>query len=189
MKEAKDVVEFMTPRETAKKLGIATETLRKYANLFDKVAERDYFKRDNQNGRIYSHDDITHLKRVIKLKESAGETLENAVVKILTQESITDATPTVSESNNALLADVTAFQQLVLMQNNLLTEYKGLTDQMIESNEQLQGEIKDLLATQQKQMEDFQQKQAEREEKFAEQLEQLKQENEKKGFFSRIFKK
>ena len=37
MKKLEDVTEYITPKEVAKKLNIAPETLRKYAILVDKI--------------------------------------------------------------------------------------------------------------------------------------------------------
>ncbi|WP_425328858.1 MerR family transcriptional regulator [Ruoffia tabacinasalis] len=56
--------------DVAKQLKIAPETLRKYANLVDKINGENFFTRDSNNSRMYSKKDITLLKRVIELKKT-----------------------------------------------------------------------------------------------------------------------
>ncbi len=69
MKMLENVTEYITPKDVAKQLKIAPETLRKYANLVDKINGENFFTRDNNNSRMYSKKDITLLKRVIELKK------------------------------------------------------------------------------------------------------------------------
>lgn len=189
MKELENVIEYITPKDAAKNLGIATETLRKYANLFDKVSGKDYFHRDSQNARIYSNDDITVLKRMIKINKSSNVTLETSVNKVLNELGITDITPDVSNNQNASVTDITALQQAVLVQNNMLGQYSDLMQQSLESNNQLKDEVKELIANQKELFNDLEKKDRERQQLFQEELTRLKKESEPKGFFAKIFKK
>ena len=83
MRELKDVTEYITPKDVSKELHISPETLRKYANLIDKISQKNFFTRDSQNARMYSKEDVTLLKRIITLKNTVGITLEKATEKAL----------------------------------------------------------------------------------------------------------
>lgn len=191
MRELTDVIEFITPKEMAKELEVAPETLRKYVNLFDKLSETDFFKRDNQNARIYTAEDKTLLKRFIELKEMPSETVESAVQKLVDEKNETVETPSVLEIDNPQNDDSEVFQQLALLQSNMLGEYKSLIDQVLEDNKELKEGMIELMENQKAQMEELTKKENDREKKYKEELERIQKEKEsvKKGFFARMFSK
>ena len=175
----------------AKELEVAPETLRKYVNLFDKLSETDFFKRDNQNARIYTAEDKTLLKRFIELKEMPSETVESAVQKLVDEKNETVETPSVLEIDNPQNDDSEVFQQLALLQSNMLGEYKSLIDQVLEDNKELKEGMIELMENQKAQMEELTKKENDREKKYKEELERIQKEKEsvKKGFFARMFSK
>lgn len=175
----------------AKELEVAPETLRKYVNLFDKLSEKDFFKRDNQNARIYTAEDKVLLKRFIELKEMPSETVESAVQKLVDESNETIETPSVLEIDSKQNEDSEVFQQLALLQSNMLGEYKSLIDQVLEDNKELKEGMKELMENQKAQMEELAKKESDREKKYKEELERIQKENEpvKKGFFARMFGK
>lgn len=198
MKELENVIEYITPKDAAEQLGVATQTLRKYANLFDKVSETDYFHRDSQNARIYSNNDITAIKRMLEVSKTANETLENAVSTVIeeldhptqtTQTESSETTPVVQEEKGDETTDITVLQQAIVLQNNMLGQYGELMQEVIESNEQLKVDIQALISDQKSVLEDLEKKSAERDKKYQEELERFKKETEKKGFFARLFRK
>ncbi|WP_062532564.1 MerR family transcriptional regulator [Jeotgalibaca dankookensis] len=198
MKELENVIEYITPKDAAEQLGVATQTLRKYANLFDKVSETDYFHRDSQNARIYSNNDITAIKRMLEVSKTANETLENAVSTVIeeldhptqaTQTESSETTPVVQEEKGDETTDITVLQQAIVLQNNMLGQYGELMQEVIESNEQLKVDIQALISDQKSVLEDLEKKSTERDKKYQEELERFKKESEKKGFFARLFKK
>ena len=197
MKELENVIEYITPKDASKELGVATQTLRKYANLFDKVSEKDYFHRDSQNARIYSNNDIAALKRMLEISKDDNETLENSVSKVLSELDTpdksetpdSDITPSIPEEQNAENTDITVLQQAIVLQNNMLGQYGELMQQVLESNDQLKEDINELITNQKNMLEDLEKKSIERDKKYHEELERLKKESEKKGFFARLFKK
>ena len=198
MKELENVIEYITPKDAAEQLGLATQTLRKYANLFDKVSETDYFHRDSQNARIYSNNDITAIKRMLEVSKTANETLENAVSTVIeeldhptqaTQVESSETTPVVQEEKGDETTDITVLQQAIVLQNNMLGQYGELMQEVIESNEQLKVDIQALITDQKIVLEDLEKKSTERDKKYQEELERFKKESEKKGFFARLFKK
>lgn len=198
MKDLENVIEYITPKDAAEQLGVATQTLRKYANLFDKVSERDYFHRDSQNARIYSNNDITAIKRMLEVSKTANETLENAVSTVIEeldhptqaiQPESSETTPVVKEEKGDETTDITVLQQAIVLQNNMLGQYGELMQEVIESNEQLKIDIQALITDQKSVLEDLEKKSIERDKKYQEELERFKKESEKKGFFARLFKK
>lgn len=189
MKELTDVIEFITPKEMAKELEVAPETLRKYVNLFDKLSEKDFFKRDNQNARIYTGEDKTLLKRFMEIKELPSETVESAVQKLVDESSETVETPAVLAETTTQNDDSEVFQQLAVLQSNMLGEYKGLIDQVLEDNQELKQGMKELMESQKAQMEELTKRENEREKKYAEELDRMQKQAVKKGFFARMFGK
>lgn len=199
MRELENVIEYITPKDAAEQLGVATQTLRKYANLFDKVSEKDYFHRDSQNARIYSNNDLEAIKRMLEISKTANETLENAVSAVIgeldkEEETVetsetSETTPVVQEENSGETTDITVLQQAIVLQNNMLGQYGELMQQVIESNEQLKVDIDGLITDQKKALEELEKKSIERDKKYQEELEQYRKDSEKKGFFARLFRK
>ena len=73
--------EYQTPRQAADELDISPQTLRAYSGLVEKTTGRaDYFHRDQNNGRLYSAQNIADLSRVNKIKKEIAS-LEKAVKK------------------------------------------------------------------------------------------------------------
>lgn len=173
----------------AKELEVAPETLRKYVNLFDKLSKKDFFNRDSQNARIYTAEDRVLLKRFIELKETAGETVESAIQKLVDEHEGTIETPSVVTEETDENGESKVFQQLAVLQSNMLGEYKGLIDQVLEDNQELKQGMKELMESQKNQMEELTKKEKEREKKYQEELSRMKQESVKKGFFARLFGK
>lgn len=185
------MIEFITPKEMAKELEVAPETLRKYVNLFDKLSEKDFFKRDNQNARIYTAEDKVLLKRFVELKEMPSETVESAVQKLVDESNETIETPSVLEIDTKQNEDSEVFQQLALLQSNMLGEYKNLIDQVLEDNKELKVGMNELMESQKAQMEELTKREDDREKKYKDELQRIEKEKDsvKKGFFARIFGK
>lgn len=175
MKKLESVTEYITPKDVARQLKIAPETLRKYANLVDKVNKENFFTRDSHNARMYSKEDITLLKRVIELKNNAGITLEKAVYRSLKEISETSVTDTVSISQNA---NNDYLKILIEEQKETINHYESLVTDLIESNRSLTDKVQNLITTQE------QLELNKKEEKLL-----IEKNTEKKGFFRRIFKK
>ena len=77
MNKNTDFIEYISPNVAAKKLGIAVTTLRKYSSLIEKLSgNKSYFERDSNNSRLYTHIDVSVLKRVIALKVRPDFSLE-----------------------------------------------------------------------------------------------------------------
>ncbi|KRN29040.1 hypothetical protein IV38_GL001256 [Lactobacillus selangorensis] len=72
--------EVQTPSQAAKKLGVSVATLRKYSLMIEKTTSQpQYFERNSQNMRLYTHKDIENLEQVIKLSHQKNTTLQDAI--------------------------------------------------------------------------------------------------------------
>lgn len=177
MKKLENVTEYITPKDVAKQLKIAPETLRKYANLVDKINGENFFARDNNNARMYSKNDITLLKRFIELKRNAGTTLETAIKQALDESNETSVTATVSNEHNG---DDEYLRILIKEQKETIKRYESLAASLFESNRSLTDQIQTLIDTQE---------QLALEKKEEEKISVVDKTPEKKGFFSRFLKK
>ena len=176
MKMLENVTEYITPKDVAKQLKIAPETLRKYANLVDKINGENFFTRDNNNSRMYSKKDITLLKRVIELKKNAGITLEKATYKALEEINETSVTDTVSNEQNGANEYLGI---LIKEQKETIARYEVLAASLFESNRILTDQVQNLINTQE-------QLAIEKKEEEKVVVDKI---SEKKGFFSRFLKK
>jgi DNA-binding transcriptional MerR regulator len=177
MKNIEDVIEYVAPKEVCKQLNIESATLRKYALLFDKVAENgSYFKRDERNNRLFTKEDVAVLSRMLELKETMNITLETSTRKVLSSDRYNDKTPTVTD---ALYRMIEAQSEQIKRQaesnseqnkkmNKLLDAVYSLT----ESNKQLSNQLEQSTHNETKI-------------KFIDPSEPVV----KKGFFSRLFNK
>lgn len=68
-----------TSDELAKKLGVATATLRKYNFYFSKVGV--HFKKE-KGKLIYTEEDLKLFRKLIKMKETSGVSLETCVAEL-----------------------------------------------------------------------------------------------------------
>ncbi|ALV23054.1 MerR family transcriptional regulator [Carnobacterium antarcticum] len=163
-------IEYISPNVAAKKLGIAVTTLRKYSSLIEKTSgNKSYFERDNNNSRLYRYVDVSVLKRVISLKVRPGFSLEEAVKQVLTENDVAS----VSVTDTRLESDTS--NDLQPIQEDTIKQYESLINQLVESNLKLSGQLESAIG---------------RLEEHDKKLLELGQESiEKKGLFSRMFKK
>lgn len=146
MKNIEDVIEYVAPKEVCKQLNIESATLRKYALLFDKVAENgSYFKRDERNNRLFKKEDVAVLSRMIELKENAGITLEKATRKVLSADRYNGTTPTATD---ALYRMIEVQSEQIKRQTELNAEQNEKMDKILdavysltESNKQLSNQL------------------------------------------------
>lgn len=171
-----------TPHEVAKELKIQPPTLRKYSLLFEK--EGILFKRNQNNSRIYSDTEFVALQEVVTATKNGGETLENAVRKASEQ----------LKGSVDITHDNTVTEQPLQRYNDditgvMLEEIKSLRKEIrerdllfVEALEKMQAKI-DRMESQQKLL-----LEPEEEEPVHEAKPESKP-AEKKGLFSRFFKK
>ena len=146
MKNIEDVIEYVAPKEVCKQLNIESATLRKYALLFDKVAENgSYFKRDERNNRLFTKEDVAVLSRMIELKENAGITLEKSTRKVLNTDRYNGKTPTATD---ALYRMIEVQSEQIKKQAELNAEQNQKMDKLLdavysltESNKQLSDKL------------------------------------------------
>lgn len=163
-------IEYISPNVAANKLGIAVTTLRKYSSLIEKSSGNTaYFERDSNNSRLYTHGDISVLRRVISLKVRPGFSLEEAVKQALSENDVAS----VSDTDMRLESDTS--NDLQLTQDDKIKQYESLINQLVESNLKLSGQLEIAI------------EKIENHDKKLLELEQAP--TEKKGIFSRVFRK
>lgn len=170
MNKNTDFIEYISPNVAAKKLGIAVTTLRKYSSLIEKVSgNKSYFERDSNNSRLYTHVDVSVLKRVIALKVRPDFTLEKSIKQALSESDMAS----VSDSNIRLESDTK--NDLQPIQDDKIKQYEALINQLVESNLRLSGQLEAAI------------EKIEKHNKKLLDLEQLT--TGKKSFFTRFLKK
>ncbi|MBC9720082.1 MAG: hypothetical protein H9W82_01345 [Lactobacillus sp.] len=169
MNKNTDFIEYISPNVAAKKLGIAVTTLRKYSSLIEKLSgNKSYFERDSNNSRLYSHIDVSVLKRVIALKVRPDFSLEKSIKQALSENDVAS----VSDPDIRFESDTN--NDLQPIQDDKLKQYEALINQLVESNLKLSGQLE---------------KAIEKIENHDKKLLELEQAPiEKAGIFSRIFK-
>ena len=148
MRELKDVTEYITPKDVSKELHISPETLRKYANLIDKISQKNFFTRDSQNARMYSKEDVTLLKRIITLKNTVGITLEKATEKALYELNENLTTVNVTKKQNDQNDVLREFQAIMQEQKETISKYEKIVLGLIESNANLTEQVQSMLEIQ-----------------------------------------
>lgn len=79
MKEIKAEI-YMTAEEVSNRLNIQKSTVRKYAGMLDTVdTKKPFFHKDDNGIRLYSEEDVTWLEQLIRIKNTPGRKLEDAV--------------------------------------------------------------------------------------------------------------
>lgn len=192
MRELTDVTEYITPKNVSKQLHIAPETLRKYANLIDKVSQKDFFTRDSHNARMYSKEDVTLLKRIVNLKNTTGITLERSTIQSLNELNESLKTPAVTKKQNDENDVIRQFQEIMKEQKETISQYETIVLGLIESNANLTEQVQSMMAIQ----EQISLKLEHPEKEEPSEIEEAPSVNDsqkistgKKGFFSRIFRK
>lgn len=169
MNKNTDFIEYISPNVAAKKLGIAVTTLRKYSSLIEKLSgNKSYFERDSNNSRLYTHIDVSVLKRVIALKVRPDFSLEKSIKQALSENDVAS----VSDADIRFESDTN--NDLQSIQDHKIKQYEALINQLVESNLKLSGQLE---------------KAIEKIENHDKKLLELEQAPiEKAGIFSRIFK-
>lgn len=170
MNKNTDFIEYISPNVAAKKLGIAVTTLRKYSSLIEKSSgNNSYFERDSNNSRLYTHVDVSVLKRVIALKVRPDLSLEKSIEQALLENDVAS----VSDTDIRLESDTK--NDLQPIQDDKIKQYEALINQLVESNLKLSGQLEIAI---------------EKIENHDKKLLELEQSSiEKTSIFSRIFKK
>lgn len=156
-----------TSAELAKKLGIATATLRKYNFYFSKVGV--HFKKE-KGKLIYTEEDLKLFRKLIKMNETSGTNLETCVAElskdlktvVSVSDSVSDVVPTtttVTEPSQHVLLEERLLKQMeehMEMQTQQLNEMKEYIDSRLEErDEKLTKAIRDIQQVKEKQQQGF----------------------------------
>ena len=97
-------MKIYSSKDVAKRLSVESVTVRKYAQMLE---EQGYeFKRDNNNWRQYSEDDIEYLKHILsmrKMGKSLDESIEHIASLYRVNMSIRKPDITLQEKENQLV--------------------------------------------------------------------------------------
>ena len=173
------VIEYIAPNKAAKQLGVAPATLRKYANIIEKLgSDKDYFMRDENDRRLYSKEDVTLIEHIIKLKKAEGVTLEKAIEQSLKENNESHETSSDTNVGSVLDSDLSVLYDIVSKQQDQLNQYKELAESLAQNNIQLSNNLENAIS---------ELKQANTE--LIEYKEDQQTTEKKAGFFSRLFNK
>ncbi|MFD0896760.1 hypothetical protein [Loigolactobacillus binensis] len=128
--------EYQTPRQAADELAISPQTLRAYSGLVEKTTGRaDYFHRDQNNGRLYSAQNIKDLAQVNQIKKEHSKTLKDAISEVFEQQIIKSAASAATSAATTLPTAAAASATPQVSDDNLapiLYTLKQLTNQNAE---------------------------------------------------------
>lgn len=173
------VIEYIAPNKAAKQLGVAPATLRKYANIIEKLgSDKDYFMRDENDRRLYSKEDVTLIEHIIKLKKAEGVTLEKAIEQSLKENNESHETSSDTNVGSVLDSDLSVLYDIVSKQQDQLNQYKELAERLAQNNIELSNNLENAIG---------ELKQANTE--LIEYKEDQQTTEKKAGFFSRLFNK
>lgn len=175
--------ELFEPNFVAQALQIQPTTLRKYALLAERVTddlERYRHNVTHNDSRQYTQADIDDFKKIIKLKNVSGITLENAVKSVLLDDDKTGDIKRVALQDTKKGTDHNAIYSVTLdqlvTQNKIMLNQLKSQQQTLENKEQQIEKLASLL-----------QETTDALNKNNHLIEQMQ--TQKNGFWSRIFKK
>jgi DNA-binding transcriptional MerR regulator len=153
----------------AKIIGVAPSTVKKYYLMFEEEGYR--FKRSYEGHILFSGHDVELLKELIILKNQSGMTVKKAVKQIVKDEVITD-TPAIADTPidvtvmakqvTTVVTEIAELKQMIKEQNELIKQQQRYIDEKLERRDQLLIQSLRESAT-------------------------TKEENKRKGFFSKLF--
>lgn len=176
---------FVGVEEVAATLGIKPSTVKKYYGMIEKNGYR--FKRTNQGNLSFGHHDIEMFRRIIQIKNEPGVSVEKAVERVVS--SITAITvyrePEETE-NTAPMIDMTVMiEQMKKMDETIIRLEKKIV-----SLEEEQKTSRLLIESKNnEQKEDWKIAMDTTNQMIKEILQEIAAAREKKGFWSRLFKK
>jgi DNA-binding transcriptional MerR regulator len=170
---------LMNPSDVCTILNIKDPTLRKYALLLKKAGY--VFYTNGQGKRGYSNTDVIVLKRFIEVKEKENVTVEQAAKQVMTWVRESSITVRDTEENKKDKIYNTAIKEL--------TEKVDKQNELLEKQGELLEMLTKKLDLQQRYIDD---KLEERDHKLTQHLLEVagsKEEQNRKGFFQRLFGK
>ncbi len=120
-----ETIEYLSPKEVAEQLNINPSTLRKYSNMITKEYGEEYFKRDVANYRLYLPSDLNLLKRIIKIKNAPGFTLEKAIEMALSEVGDLKVKANITETDTILKSDHLASMRPIQALESISSKQSG----------------------------------------------------------------
>jgi DNA-binding transcriptional MerR regulator len=170
---------FMNPGDVCTLLNIKDATLRKYALLLKKAGY--VFFTDGQGKRGYNNEDVIVLKRLLEIKEKENVTIEQAsklVMAWVKSSSITVRATEEEKKNEVYNTAIKELSEKVEKQSELLEKQSELLKVLTEKLDAQQRYIDDKLEVRDENLK-----------QYLLQASAAKEEENKKGFFQRLFGK
>lgn len=164
-----------SPSDVAELLSIKTATLRKYSIMLEEQGYK--IERNNRNHRYYTDKDVITLRNVIRGTKN-GTTLEESISNVI---NLTGHNNETNETNNDVIPynnDIQEIKELVHTQNEIIKELTNRLDKHDKRQEHINNRIEErdrILMETLNELKESKQKQLEQQ--------------EKKGFFSKLFRK
>ena len=181
MKEIKVDI-YMTAEEVSNRLNIQKSTVRKYAGMLDTVdTKQPFFHKDDNGTRLYSEEDIAWLEQLIRIKNTPGTKLEDAVHTVYGLR-YNGATIVDTENSNS----VAPLQDVMSMIQNYSDIQLKIIKRQSENIDRLELLVEKLLL----EKVEWEHKQLETTQSLREEISVpmvTEEENQKKGFFQKLF--
>lgn len=137
MSEEHEFEELASVATVAKKVGISTESLRRYSSMVEKVTGNDhYFERTKQKSRLYRKQDIKDLEAMRRLTKEQGLTIEKAARQIFEiHQPETDQQEVLDPAKMQQLLG--ALQQTIAAQNKVISQLESKLDTIAAQNKEI----------------------------------------------------
>ena len=195
MAEKEDVIEMpLGTKEIADTLKISESVIRKYALALEKSGYE--FDRSG-TARLFKHHDIESFRMINKLTENSKLNVEHAVAVVMARNTQTTSSvasetsiiPTTRENNSQYANNLVAVENQLKMQRNLIDSMVEMMAKQNEETERRHDELMDKLNKQTEINKDLNDKLSlavDLIQKLDSKVDKI-EENEKKGFFKRLF--
>lgn len=174
-----------SPADVATQLNVKESTLRKYSLLLEEAGMT--FQRNSQNQRWYNDNDVIALRKLVTMKNNGDMTLKGCADAVYLWSKGNDVAEPLTVTHNDIerhTSDISELKEIIQRQNGLIEALTKRIDQQQEYiKESLERRDKDLLQA-------IRESQQARLETAADQEKQEPpQQQEKRGFFQRLFGK
>ncbi|MFC4024352.1 hypothetical protein ACFOUV_11155 [Oceanobacillus longus] len=190
-------MKIYNPADIANLLGVKESTLRKYSILLENAGYK--FNRNNQNQRWYNEYDVIALQKLVTLKNSGDMSLKEcaeAVYLWVKGDDVTQELTVIDNDTKRYNNDLTELIDMVHHQNKLLENYNKqqhtqneLIKELVQRLNQQQDYIEIRLKERDKMLMQTINDRLETQKQIAAAKEAEAEEQQKQGFFIRLFKR
>lgn len=172
-----------SPADIAMVLQIKPATLRKYSGILEKHGYN--IERNSQGHRYYRDKDIMTLRNIISGRNS-GATLEESIYNVVKLEGSSTALNDTNSDDAPNNSDISELKEMVHNQNAMIHKQNELIEGLSKRLDQQQNYIDQSIRKRDQELMETMQESLEAKKQLVASAEK---EPEKRGFFSRLFKK